>query len=244
MKTIVTDSGPIDATALEAEMAEMAAGDRIRLLGERFRGRVMATSSFGLQAAVMLQLMKQHAPDVPIVFIDTGYLFPETYRYVEELQEFIGFTPVVYAPTMTAARQEALKGRLWEQGREGSDEYARINKIEPMNRALQDLGADVWISGLRRSQSKTRSDRGVVEQQSQTTKIYPILEWDDDQVEAFMMEHGLPRHPLGALGYRTMGDWHSTRPVEDGGDAEGTRFGGEKYECGLHLESGVQDFQI
>lgn len=244
MKSIATRHVQIDAPALQAEMAELDAGSRIRILSERFPGRVMATSSFGLQAAVMLQLMKLHAPDVPIVFVDTGYLFPETYRYAEELQEFIGFEPVVYVPTMTAARQEALKGRLWEQGREGADEYGRLNKIEPMNRALQDLGADVWISGLRRSQSKTRSDRGVVEQQSRTTKIYPILEWTDDEVETFMMEHALPRHPLGALGYRTMGDWHSTRPVEDGGSAEDTRFGGEKYECGLHLDSGEQDFQI
>ena len=234
----------IDAPALEAELADLDAGSRIALLGERHGGRVMATTSFGLQASVMLHLMRAHAPDMPVVFIDTGYLFPETYRYAETLQERIGFEPVVYGPKMTPARQEALKGRLWEQGQEGNDEYARINKIEPMSRALTELGADIWISGLRRSQSKTRSARGVVEQQSKTTKVYPILEWSDDEVEAYIREHDLPRHPLGELGYKTMGDWHSTQPVAEGVSAEDSRFNREKYECGLHLDSGVQDFQI
>ena len=113
-----------------------------------------------------------------------------------------------------------------------------------MNRAMKELGADIWISGLRRAQSSTRSDRGVAEQQSKTVKVYPIIEWTDEQVEDYMEEQDLPRHPLAQLGYRTMGDWHSTIPVEEGESAEESRFGGQKYECGLHLDSGVQDFQI
>lgn len=234
----------LDSTALEQELVALGAENRIKLLGERFRGRVMATSSFGLQAAVMLHLMKNHAPHIPVVFIDTGYLFPETYRYVETLQEHLDFEALTYVPRLTAARQAALHGRLWQQGEEGLAEYARINKIEPMNRALQESGAEVWLSGLRRSQSSTRTERTVVEQQSRTVKVYPIVEWTDEQIEAYLTRHELPRHPLAAMGYKTMGDWHSTEPVEEGASAEGSRFGGQKYECGLHLESGVQDFQI
>jgi len=118
-----------------------------------------------------------------------------------------------------------------------------LTKIEPMNRALRETGADVWLSGLRRSQSKSRSDRPFVERQKKTLKAYPILDWADAQVDLYYHQHGLPRHPLAARGYVTMGDWHSTVPVTDG-DAEATRFNGRKYECGLHLDSGSSDFQI
>lgn len=244
MNTTANDHAKLDGAALGAELEPLDAAGRIRLLGERFAGRAIATSSFGLQASVMLHLMKSHAPQVPIVFVDTGYLFPETYRYAEALEKQLDFEAQVYAPRMTAARQAALFGRLWEKGGEGLEEYARINKIEPMNRAMQESGAEIWISGLRRAQSRTRSNRGVAEQQSKTVKVYPIIEWTDEEVEAYMTEHELPRHPLSKLGYQTMGDWHSTEPVEEGGSAESSRFNGQKYECGLHLESGVQDFQI
>ena len=244
MKTSEGKSSVIDGAALGGELEPLDAPGRIRLLGERFRGRVIATSSFGLQASVMLHLMKRHAPHVPIVFVDTGYLFPQTYQYVEDLQELLGFEALSYVPRMSAARQDALHGRLWEQGDKGLEEYAKLNKIEPLNRALRENHADVWISGLRRSQSSTRSNRGVVEQQSKTVKAYPIIDWSGDDIEAYMNAHQLPRHPLATLGYVTMGDWHSTQPVEAGSSAESSRFNGQKYECGLHLESGVQDFQI
>jgi phosphoadenosine phosphosulfate reductase len=112
-----------------------------------------------------------------------------------------------------------------------------------MNRALRESGADVWLSGLRRSQSKTRQNRAFVERQKNTIKAYPILDWADAQVELYFQKHELPRHPLAAKGYVTMGDWHSTRPAE-GDDAEATRFNGQKYECGLHLDSKASDFQI
>ena len=75
-------------------------------------------------------------------------------------------------------------------------------------------------------------------------KVYPILDWADAQVSAYMAMNDIPPHPLAAKGYVTMGDWHSTRPALDGMDAESTRYNGEKYECGLHLESRQADFQI
>lgn len=228
---------------LATDLAPLHAGDRIRHLHSKLGDRMMATTSFGLQAAVMLHLIHEHAPKVPVVFIDTGFLFPETYRYMEELTALFDLDLRVYQPTHSAARMSALWGNLWEQGKEGADRYAMLTKIEPMNRALRESGADVWLSGLRRSQSKTRIDRPLVERQKNTIKAYPILDWTDAQVETYFRLHDLPRHPLAEQGYVTMGDWHSTRPTEDG-DAESTRFGGEKYECGLHLDSGSSDFQI
>lgn len=233
-----------DPAELSAEVAPLRAGERIRLLHERLGDRLVATTSFGIQAAVMLHLIHEHAPKIPIVFIDTGYLFPETYRYIEQLSGLLEKLDLrIYQPSVTAARMEALWGKLWEGGQEDLDRYAMFTKIEPMNRALRDIGADVWLSGLRRSQSSTRSERPFVERQRKTLKAYPILDWADAQVDLYFHQHDLPRHPLAAQGYVTMGDWHSTQPAENG-DAEATRFNGRKYECGLHLASGSSDFQI
>ena len=228
---------------LSAALAPLRAGDRMRLLYERLGDRLVATTSFGIQAAVMLHLIHEHAPKIPVVFIDTGFLFPETYQYAEDLLSRFKLDLRVYQPAVSAARMQAIWGNLWEQGKDGSERYSMLTKIEPMNRALRETGADVWLSGLRRSQSKTRLDRPFVERQKKTIKAYPILDWADAQVDLYYHQHGLPRHPLAEKGYVTMGDWHSTRPAE-GGDAESTRFNGEKYECGLHLDSGSSDFQI
>ena len=113
-----------------------------------------------------------------------------------------------------------------------------------MNRALSKVGGDVWMSGLRRSQSSTRVGRSFAEKQKATMKVYPILDWADAELEAYYHEHDLPRHPLEKQGFLTMGDWHSTRKPNVGETAEDTRFGGTKYECGLHQDSGQIDYQI
>jgi phosphoadenosine phosphosulfate reductase len=241
----MTDTLPLtEADRLSADLVRLKAGERLELLHERYGSRLVASTSFGLQAAVMLKLIADHAPGIPVVFIDTGYHFPETYRYADELAKRFGTDLRVYQPTHSAARMEALWGPLWDQGKEGMDRYAMLTKIEPMDRALRELGADVWISGVRRSHSSTRIERPFAEQQKRTLKVYPILDWPDAQISAYMHDHGLPPHPLAEQGYVTMGDWHSTRPAVDGLDAEATRFNGEKYECGLHLDSGNSDFQI
>jgi len=223
---------------------QMKAHERIQWLHHEYGSRLVLSTSFGLQAAVMLDLISKYAPEVPVIWIDTGYLFPETYQYADELREKLNINLKEYRPKMTSARQEATYGKLWEQGEEENAKYALINKVEPMNRALHDLNTDVWLSGLRRSQSSTRVDRSYFEQQKKTLKVYPILDWTDAQVQQYFRDHDLPKHPLEAQGYQTMGDWHSTTPVKEGQSAEESRYGGNKYECGLHLDSGENDYQI
>jgi len=232
-----------DPEAISTDLAALNAGARLRLLRERFDGNLIASTSFGLQAAVMLHLIHEHAPGTPVVFIDTGFHFPETYRYAEQLMERLNLDMRIFHPAVSAARMQALWGELWAQGKEGAERYGMLTKVEPMNRALKELGADVWMSGLRRSHSQTRADRRFAERQKKTLKVYPILDWADAQVELYMRQHDLPPHPLAESGYVTMGDWHSTRPATKE-EAEASRFNGEKYECGLHLESGTPDFQI
>ncbi len=242
--SVLPSSAPTISDAIQADFAKMDAPERIKWLAQEYADRLVLSSSFGLQAAVMLDLISKYAPEIPVIWIDTGYLFPETYQYAEELISSLGINVQVFQPLLSAARQEALYGKLWEQGAEGNTRYGIINKVEPMNRALQQLGTDVWLSGLRRSHSSTRRDRNFFEQQKATLKVYPILDWTDEQVQQYFHDNNLPKHPLEAQGYKTMGDWHSTTPAVDGVSAEASRYGGQKYECGLHLESGAVDFQI
>jgi phosphoadenosine phosphosulfate reductase len=176
LKNNTQDALVVDPVQLSAELVNLRAGQRLELLYDRLGSRLVASTSFGLQAAVMLKLIHDHAPKIPIVSIDTGFLFPETYRYAEELMEKFPLDYRIYQPTLSAARIQALWGNLWENGKEGADRYALLTKVEPMNRALREIGGDVWISGLRRSHSDTRQDRPFAEQQKRTLKVYPILD--------------------------------------------------------------------
>lgn len=225
---------------LEAASAE----ERVRWAVETFGERLVMTTSFGIQSAVMLHLVTQIVPGMPVVFIDTGYLFPETYRFADELTRRLKLNLKVYNPLMTAARQEALFGRQWELGLDGLKRYNLINKVEPMDRAVRELGAIAWLAGLRRSQSSSRERLSVVQQQNKVTKIHPIVDWDNRQVHRYLTAHDLPYHPLWEKGYVSVGDWHSSAPLSPGMTEEETRFSGLKRECGLHEVSGNADFQI
>ncbi|MEZ5325384.1 MAG: phosphoadenylyl-sulfate reductase [Verrucomicrobiales bacterium] len=227
-----------------ASFGKLDMGDRFAWINEHYAGQVVASTSAGAQAAVMLHLIKKHAPNIPVVFIDTGYHFPETYQYLEILKEKLEMEIQVYSPAITAARQEAIYGKLWEGGKEELERYGLINKVEPMNRALKELGSTAWISGLRRIQSRGRGNLDFVMNQTRTTKLYPILDWTNEQVDSYFYLYGLPPHPLVEKGYVSIGDWHSTKPLEAGQSAEETRFGGLKRECGLHEASNVPDYQI
>ena len=228
---------PLD---LETQSAE----DRIKWAVDTFGDGLVLTTSFGIQAAVMLHLVTRIAPKIPVVFIDTGYLFPETYRFAADLTEKLQLNLKTYVPLQTAAQQEALHGRQWEQGIDGLKRYNLINKVEPMDRALRELKATAWLAGLRRSQASTREALPVVQRQNKITKVHPIIDWDSRRIYRYLTEHGLSYHPLWDEGYVSMGDWHSTSKLVPGMTEESTRFGGLKRECGLHEASGRDDFQI
>ncbi len=230
--------------ALNARLTPLDARARIEHAAALLGSRLVLSTSFGIQSAVMLHLAQEAVPGIPIVFIDTGYLFPETYRFAEYLTARLRLNLKVYNPAMTAARQEALLGKLWEQGEDGVRHYGLINKVEPMNRALKELGADAWLAGLRRAQSSTRRDLAIAQRQNRTLKIHPILEWSERDIYQYLNRHDLPYHPLWEAGYASVGDWHSSRPLGEGMSAEESRNNGIKRECGLHELSGQGDYQI
>ncbi len=230
--------------AAVADLSRLSAEDRVRWAVAEFGDKLILTTSFGIQSAVMLHLASRVAPEIPVVFIDTGYLFPETYRFADELTKKLKLNLKTYTPRRSAAQQEALEGKRWEQGLDGLKAYNFENKVEPMDRAVRELGATAWLAGLRRSQASTREGLGFVQVQNKITKVHPILDWDNRTVHRYLTEHGLPYHPLWDNGYVSVGDWHSSAPLQPGMTEEQTRFGGLKRECGLHEVSGRGDFSI
>lgn len=215
-------------------LAEMDAQERVRWSVENLPGEHLLSSSFGAQAAVAIHLLTRERPDIPVVLIDTGYLFPETYRFVDELTERFGLNLKVYRSETSPAWQEARYGRRWEQGAAGLAAYNNEAKVEPMRAALHELGAGTWFAGLRRSQSITRKDTPFIVWRDGRFKVHPIADWSDRDVHRYLVENGLPYHPLWDKGYVSIGDHHTTRPIHEVGSLEATRFFGLQRECGLH----------
>lgn len=215
-------------------LATLSAVERVRWALEHLPGRHVLSSSFGIQAALMLHLVTREASDIPVVLIDTGYLFPETYQFVDHLTARLGLNLQVHGAPLSPAWQEARFGRLWEGGLEGLDRYNRINKVEPMQRALKMLDVGTWFAGLRRQQSKSRKDLSILRVQDGRLKVHPIIDWTNRDVYRYLQRHELPYHPLWEKGYVSVGDVHSTRALTPGMTEEQTRFFGLKRECGLH----------
>ena len=131
---------------------------------------------------------------------------------------------------------EARHGRLWEQGLVGIEQYNSLRKVEPMKRALKELGVGTWFTGLRRVQATSRANAPVLQQREDRWKVNPIVDWTDRDVWQYMKQHGLPYHPLWEQGYVSIGDFHTTRRWEPGMREEDTRFNGLKRECGIHID--------
>jgi len=227
----------IDPPNCDSALESFSAAALMEWAADRFGESLAVSTSFGIQSAVTLQLATRVFPEVPVIWIDTGYLPPETYRYADELVSRLNLNLHVYQSSISPARMEALHGRLWETG-DAADfqRYDDIRKVEPMARALEQLQPKAWVSGLRAQQTDYRKTLTRVSSDGVRHKVLPILHWTSRDVYQFMKENDMPQHPLFEQGYSTVGDWHSSRPpsMDDANDRE-TRFNGLKQECGIHL---------
>lgn len=219
---------------VNSKLDKLSAQERVLWALENLPGEAVLSSSFGIQAAVSLHLVNQVKPGIPVILTDTGYLFPETYQFIDRLTEKLDLNLKVFRAEQSAAWQEARYGKLWEQGVEGIERYNEINKVEPMNRALAELNGQTWFAGLRRDQSSSRAHLPVLAIQRGVFKVLPIIDWDNRQVHQYLQENDLGYHPLWDQGYLSVGDTHTTRKWEPGMAEEETRFFGLKRECGLH----------
>ena len=235
----------LDLKALNQELAQGDAHTLVKWGYETFKEGLVMSTSFGIQAAVMLHLVTSIVPHIPVIWIDTGYLPAETYKFAEELTERLQLNVKVYQSPISPGRMEALYGRLWaEKDIDALNRYDQIRKVEPMQRALKDLKATAWLAGLRRDQTKQRESLDRIGKHSGIYKVLPILSWNARDIYRYLMAHDLPYHPFFDLGYTTVGDWHSSRPLTaDDTDERDTRFHGLKQECGLHLPQTEEEAQ-
>jgi phosphoadenosine phosphosulfate reductase len=216
------------------ELERMSAAERVRWAVANLPGEHALSSSFGAQAAVSLHMVTRELPSLPVVLIDTGYLFPQTYHFIDDLVEKLDLNLKVFQSRVSPAWLEARHGRLWEQGVAGIERYNELRKTEPMQRALRELKVNTWFAGLRRDQAQSRQRIRPLEWRDGRWKVHPIFDWSDRMIFDYLRAHELPYHPLWHEGYVSIGDWHTTRTLAEAGDPEATRFFGLKRECGLH----------
>lgn len=228
---------PIDERALadiNRRFVSLSAPQRIEQAAELLPAEYVLTSSFGAQAAVMLHLTNTVIPKIPVILIDTGYLFAETYQFIDDLTGRLNLNLKVFRSDASPAWQESRFGKLWNQGLNGIEKYNRLNKQEPLEHAMRALGAETWFAGLRREQADTRAHIVPLERNRGRYKVHPIFDWTDRDVGRYLERHRLPYHPLWEKGYPSIGDWHTTRSLAEVDRIEDLRFFGLKRECGLH----------
>jgi phosphoadenosine phosphosulfate reductase len=235
----------LNLSQVNQQLENAEASSIVEWSAETFGDGLVMSTSFGIQAAVMLHLVTRIIPKIPVIWVDTGYLPDETYKFAENLANRLELNLQVYQSTMSPARMEAIHGKLWEQDDlEAFNYYDRIRKVEPMQRALKELRATAWLAGLRRDQTSHREGLSRIDRQNDLYKIHPILDWNAKDIYLYLLKYDLPYHPFFDRGYVTVGDWHSSRPAtaDDSNDRD-TRFRGLKQECGLHLPQTPEEEQ-
>ncbi|AVO36271.1 phosphoadenylyl-sulfate reductase [Pukyongiella litopenaei] len=205
------------------------------VLRDIYPGRVGLVSSFGTEAAVLLHMVAQIDPYAPVIFLETGKHFPETLDYRETLARELGLCNLqVVSPRPASVAADDPDGDLHARN---PDLCCHVRKTLPMLQALR--GLSCWITGRKRYQAATRDELALFEAQDRWIKVNPILDWDRDRIADYFRTHDLPRHPLEAQGYPSIGCAPCTSAVREGDDPRAGRWAGsDKTECGIHFENG------
>ena len=202
-------------------------------LQTRFPRRIALVSSFGAESAVLLHMVAAIDRETPVIFLDTGKLFPETLDYRETLAARLGLSDIRTArPDRKRIAKLDPGGDLW---RSDPDGCCWQRKVEPLDAAL--AGFDAWITGRKRFQGGARGALEPIESEPDgRVKVNPLADWTEDDIAAYFARHDLPSHPLVAQGFRSIGCAPCTRPVRQGEEARAGRWAGRaKTECGIHL---------
>lgn len=213
---------------------ERSAPEVIEWAVRTFGSRLAATSSFQTQSLPLLHLIARTAPQIQILFLDTGFHFPETLLFRDAVAAELGLTVRVIRAEMGHENFRARFGRLYQTD---PDRCCYINKVEPLRHALKDF--DAYISGVRRDQTPNRQDLSFVQRdRAGVYKVCPLLNWTSRDVWSYADENDLPAHPLFEQGYLSIGCAPCTRPVNSEADARSGRWSdSDKTECGLHPPS-------
>ena len=223
----------IAASRLESRFARLKASSLMRLVIEDlYPGRVALVSSFGADAAALLHMASRIDRQVPVIFVDTGQHFPETIAYRDELCARLGLTNVIVAePDAGTIAEEDPEKFLFASD---PDRCCEIRKVRPLAEAI--AGYDAWITGRKGFQSAQRATLPLFEAEGDRVKVNPLVGWSASDVLAYIAEAGLPRHPLVAKGFPSIGCLPCTSAVRPGEDERAGRWRGRgKTECGIHV---------
>lgn len=225
-----------DAATLDARLRDATPVAILAAALEAVPGRIAAVSSFGTESAVLLALIAEVDKAAPVLFLDTGHLFPETLAYRDTLIGLLGLTGVATLLPDAAALEARDPGNaLWS---DDPDACCAVRKVAPLARALAPY--DAWINGRKRYQAATRADIPVVEKDGRRLKFNPLASLTRDDIEAEMKTRGLPRHPLERFGFASVGCMPCTTRVMPGEDPRAGRWRGRnKTECGIHIGEGI-----
>ncbi len=198
-------------------------------------GKVAMVSSFGAESVVLLHMIAQINPATPVIFLDTEMLFPETLQYQKDVAEKLGLTDVrIITPARDAVLIEDVDGLLHQAD---TDACCDLRKTRPLAEALKEF--DGWITWRKRYQNGQRAALPLFEKDDAKIKINPLANWGPEDLRTYMEDHNLPRHPLVAQGYPSIGCMPCTSRVSAGEDPRAGRWRDtEKEECGIHFENG------
>jgi len=206
------------------------------MIRDVFPGRIALVSSFGSESAVLIEMVADIDPSTPILFLNTGKLFGETLRYRDKLQERFGLTDIrALKPDADEVQAEDHNGLLWTRDQ---DACCDLRKTRPLDRAIE--GFDAWITGRKRFQTEGRANLPLIERSDGKIKINPLANYSLEDLQAIANEKNLPRHPLVADGYLSIGCMPCTRRVQEGEGYRAGRWAGtDKTECGIHVAEGI-----
>jgi phosphoadenosine phosphosulfate reductase len=220
------------AARLDAELRHAHPRTILEAAHEAFGDKLALVSSFGAESAVLLDLVAKVDATIPVLFLDTGMLFGQTLDYRKNLAARLGLTGVRdLRPAYQDLAVADPQAKLWQTD---TDACCHVRKVLPLDRALADF--DAWITGRKRFHGGDRLALPVVEQTDSHVKFNPLANWTKADLDAYMVEHELPAHPLVEQGFPSIGCWPCTKPVEDGDNVRAGRWAeSEKSECGIHL---------
>lgn len=200
-------------------------------------GPACITSSFQTDCMALLDLVIAERPAIPVLFLETGYHFPETYAYRDQMAERFHLNLINLAPKLTAVEQESQFGILYQSA---PDRCCGMRKVEPLFQGLEEYA--VWFTALRREQSPTRANLGQIDQfrlpsGKHLKKVSPLADWTNADVWAYLKRRGIPVLPLYEQGYTSIGCAPCTTPPADPDNPRSGRWAGRKLECGIHIST-------
>ncbi len=203
---------------------------------QELRGQIMLSSSFGAESAVLLDMVAQVDPTIPVIFLDTRRLFGETLRYQKTLTDHVGLEDVrIVRPDDGVLLRLDPEDMLFN---EDPDKCCHIRKVQPLDNILNkmgNLGFKAWITGRKQFQAETRTSLSVIEADSSFVKINPLADWSGEDIKQAFFAKNLPPHPLVADGFKSIGCMPCTSRVAEGADPRSGRWAGKgKIECGIH----------